>query len=557
MWKVDEEASRRFCLEAPQGGPEVRVIDTDQQAASNDRQGLTTDPTSRRPRVLCYVNHYYGPHPTFRGKSTTQTRDVRRQIVERTLAALRALDGDMDVRVCGIPGRALVPIDIPFDLSEPRHLVFETLVNMSRQQERYDYFINIEDDVEVPAETFRNILEFDREALINECLHPNRLERREGQVHCVDLEALPGWNFQEKTFRGRLLRTALNPHSAVLVLSREKLGYALRHVDPSFRGTVVGGLMASAYAHWHKPFVLWRTADEPEAHAVVHLDDWLPLGTPALRIADLDFTAILLSWKRAQNLPAIIAELSRIPEIREILVWNNDPERTLDLPGVNVVNAPANFRRLARYCLVPLAKHDHIWFQDDDLLVSAEQFHELLRHYQNDRARIVGCRGHNIRDGKYVYEDAYGEVDVVLGQTMMFHRGMLAAAFAALGELPPPTHDDIAFSLSCGRKHLAVNVEPLRDLGMSDDVALHRRPQHTATRQAAVERYTAWLARHPQPGRRIAQLEEELAQLREEHGALRGQYERLRNCASVRAVEQLKRFPLLHSAYMRAKKFLP
>lgn len=543
-------------LRWPCRGPEVRVNDADQQeGTSSDRQGLAT---SDRPRVLCYVNHYYGPPVTFRGKSTTQTKDVRRRVVERTLAALRALDGDVDVRVCvcGVPGRALVPIDVPFDMDDPRHLVFESLAHMSRQLERYDYFINLEDDIELPAETFRAILEFDREALINECLHPNRLERREGQLRCVDLEALPGWNFQERTFRGRLLRTALNPHSALLVLSREKLGYALRHVDLDFRGTVVGGLMASAYAYWHKPFLLWRTADEPEAHAVVHLDEWLPTGAPAPRIADLDFTAILLSWKRVHNLPAIVAELSRIPEIGEILVWNNDPERTLELPGVSVVNAPANFRCLARYCLVPLAKHDHIWFQDDDLLVSAEQFHELLRHYQADRRRIVGCRGRNIRDGEYVYEDVYGEVDIVLGQTMMFHRGMLAEAFAALGELPPPTEDDIAFSLSCGRKHLAVNVEPLRDLGMSDDVALHRQPQHAATQQAAVDLYTAWQARHPQSGPRIARLEAELAQLREGHVALREQHERLRNRASVRAMEQLKRLPLLHSSYMRAKKFL-
>jgi hypothetical protein len=203
------------------------------------------------PRVLCYVNHFYGSSPGFWGKSTSQTREVRRAAVLRTLAALQALEADVTIRVCGVPGQALVPLDVEFQLEDPRLLIYESLARMCGEREGFDYFINIEDDIEVPRATFRNVLDFDREAMVNECLHPNRLEHEV----CVDLRALPGWTLQERRFASHQLRPALNPHSALLVLSRAKLEYALRHVDLGFRGHVVGGPMASAYAHFHKPFI--------------------------------------------------------------------------------------------------------------------------------------------------------------------------------------------------------------------------------------------------------------------------------------------------------------
>lgn len=507
-------------------------------------------PLRALPRVLCYVNHFYGSSPGFGGKSTSQTREVRRAAVMRTLAALRALEAEVTIRVCGVAGQALVPLDVEFQLEDPRLLVYESLVRMCGEREGFDYFINIEDDIEVPRATFRNVLDFDREAMVNECLHPNRLEHEV----CVDLQALPGWTLQERRFASHQLRPALNPHSALLLLSRAKLEYALRHVDLGFRGHVVGGPMASAYAHFHKPFTLWRCADDPKFHSVVHLDDWLgPVPPPEAEA----FTAVLLSWKRYQNLPAIVASLERIPHIREILLWNNDPERTISIPGVTVFQAPRNFRCLPRYCLVPLASHDNIWFQDDDLLLEPAQFERVLAEYRQDRSRIYGCRGRNLRDGKYVTEDVYGDVDVVLGQTMMFHRSLLSRGLSTLGELPPPTiEDDIAFSLSVPGKHRAVNVEPLRDLGMSDDAALYRRPGHFEKRQAAVDRYLAYAAKPSPSAERIAALEAQCAALEAESRGAREELARLRGSASMRIVEQLRRAPLLYPGYLALKQLV-
>lgn len=507
------------------------------------------DCAARAPRVLCYVNHFFGASTAFTGRSTTARPEARRAVVERCLASIRSAIPQAEIRICGVPGKSLLPIDLAFDLEDPRHLVYASLDRMADQLEDYDWFVNLEDDIELRGETFRNAVEFERQSLPNECLLPNRMEERHAGLQCVDLQAIPGWSQQERRFLGRSFRVAVNPHSAILMLSQGQLRHALRHVDRKFRGYVIGGPMASAYAHFHRPLALYRCFDEPAFHSVLHLD---PYAGPLPDGGELEFTAVLLSWKRAHNLPAIVRRLRESEQVREILVWNNDPSVKLEVPGAAVIQAPRNFMCFARYALAPLARHDNLWFQDDDVLLLPAQFGTLASHYARDRSRIVGCRGRAIRDGRYVFEDVYGEVDVVLGQTMMFHRSLLRHAFDALGTLPPPLEDDIAFSLSCRRKHLAVNLEPIEDLGMCDAAALHRRPDHATRRQAAVERYRAHLAAHPSPdetSRRLQETERALAEVRARYAELAGS-------ATVRAANEVKRWPLLYPAYLRAKQAL-
>lgn len=520
------------------------------------------------PRVLCYVNHYYGPSPGFVGKSQTQSPRRRKAIVERTLAAVRAAIPQAEIHVCGVPDRSLVPVDLPFALEDPRQLVYASLNRMADEVDNYDWFLNLEDDIELLPGVFPNALAFEADSLPNECLLPNRLEGPSGAQECIDMRALPGWTTQQRMFRGHLLRVAVNPHSALMLLSRRKFAYALRHVDRAYRGSVVGGLMASAYAHFHKPLSLYRVYDEPLFHAVVHQD--VQQGT-VLPGFELDFTAILLSWQRRHNLPAVVDELRSIPQVREVLIWNNDPANPLEVPGANVVQAPRNFRCLPRYGLVPLARYDNIFFQDDDLLVHSHQFGALLTEYAKDQSRIYGLRGRNLRDGRYVFEDVWGDVDVVLGQSMMFHRKLLREAFATLGDLPPmDTCDDIAFSLSCRRKHRAVNAEPLDDQGMSDGASLHLQPGHAARRQEAVDKLLAWAAANPSESELREELEAErvraaaalapvrahAARLEAELAALQEQHAQLAGSLTVRAAGRVKRLPIVYDAYLKAKSLL-
>jgi hypothetical protein len=230
----------------------------------------------RRLRVLCYVNHFFGSHPTFRGKSTTETSDLRRAIVGRALSALSELDAELDVKVCGIEGHALVPLDLTFTPADSTHLVYESLAHMAgRVAEGYEYFLNIEDDIEVPPQTLSNAVEFDQGSLLNEVLHPLRIERRPEGPYLVDLAALPGFTVQQRTWHGLRLCQAINPHCGLMLLSRQKFAYALQFADLSSREVFLGGPMASAYAAIHRPLMLWRVIDDPTYHVVYHLDEWL------------------------------------------------------------------------------------------------------------------------------------------------------------------------------------------------------------------------------------------------------------------------------------------
>lgn len=230
--------------------------------------------------VLACVNHYFGPSTgSVVYRSSTQNPETRRNYVNNTVQALKELGrlpgvGAVEVKICGLNGKSLLPVGQDFSfLQDPRKLVYESLAEMARHVEEYDYFINIEDDIVLPAETFANVLEFDKEMLVNEILHPNRIEVLNGRKLPNDPSSRPRvWTFQEKQWRGHTLRVAVNPHAGVLILSREKLRYCLAHTDVRFRGEFLGDGMESAFAWFHRPFSLYRPYKNLDFHVVIHQD---------------------------------------------------------------------------------------------------------------------------------------------------------------------------------------------------------------------------------------------------------------------------------------------
>lgn len=201
-------------------------------------------------------------------------------------------------------------------------------------------------------------------------------------------------------------------------------------------------------------------------------------------------SAVLLSWKRQAALPGILESLRQWPRIGEVILWNNNPDVPIEMPEVTVINSPQNYLGLARYCAAPLARFDTIWFQDDDLLFQPQQLEQIYDAYDRDRSRIYGGRGRNIIDGRYRFDDVRGDCDIVLGQSMLFHRSLLANFFRVAAGLPRVAvdyGDDIIFSLSCGRRHFAVDVGHVKEDGWDDEVALWRRPDHFERRQDVVD----------------------------------------------------------------------
>jgi len=237
-------------------------------------------------RCLCLFIHYFNPEGGFGGRSKHQDPQLRRRFVQRALLALQALK-DFDVRVCGHGGGGLVPLDLDLSdrTSNPQFLVFEALQLLQEYREAYDYFLVIEDDILFSADVWHNVLRFD--ACYGEAsnqrwiFHPNRIEFRRGQApFCIDLAVLRKRLGQPIAFEGRQLQEHENPHSGLLLVNQAKLQIVANEVDPSFRGSVIGGPMASAFAHYHQPFQLFRCIDGLDFHTIQHIDpmDWTPLG---------------------------------------------------------------------------------------------------------------------------------------------------------------------------------------------------------------------------------------------------------------------------------------
>lgn len=203
-------------------------------------------------------------------------------------------------------------------------------------------------------------------------------------------------------------------------------------------------------------------------------------------------SAILLSYRREPNVRRIISILRRHPAIDEIIVWNNNRDVPFVEPGVKVINSAENFLCIARYAAALLARNDTIYFQDDDILVPPVALDAFLAEYAKDRGRIYGHRGKNLEGGAYGFTSVeYGEVDIILGQVMLFAKDLLAQVYGDILRLAPfERGDDIAFSLLCRRKHLAIRSE-VRRTGHDDESALWRQPGHFRKRQEMVDRVLA------------------------------------------------------------------
>ena len=228
------------------------------------------------PKILCYVNHYYNPQGRFDGKSSGEDAESRKNIVYDTLRALKQIE-NITIKICGIEGFALVDIDIQFNrLNDSRTLIFASLVEMTKHIDEYDYYINIEDDILINNNVMENIYQFDKHSSLTEVFLPNRLEKIGTHYYCIDTKVFPGWINTERQYNGNLLKVAINPHSGILILNNSKMKYCASNIDLSSYEKTIGGPMASSFAHFHKPFILFRSRNDIMFHYVTHLDNWAP-----------------------------------------------------------------------------------------------------------------------------------------------------------------------------------------------------------------------------------------------------------------------------------------
>ena len=206
-----------------------------------------------------------------------------------------------------------------------------------------------------------------------------------------------------------------------------------------------------------------------------------------------DISAVLLSWKRPENIRRIVPELLQENRFREIIIWNNNPEVQLafDDHRVRVLNRPdgENVGTWGRFLAAREANSEIIYTQDDDCVVG--NIRELCETFQADPSRVV----YSLKLGHLADVAAAlpgGQQGVLLGWGSVFRREWTEAFAAYLERFGEDEllhrKADRLFGPLLHRVHRPVPADVVDLPGASGPEALSVRPDHFALNAAAMQR---------------------------------------------------------------------
>ena len=152
-----------------------------------------------------------------------------------------------------------------------------------------------------------------------------------------------------------------------------------------------------------------------------------------------EVTAILLNWKREENVKKIIRSLNNQTVKPEIWIWdNNQDEHNFDFdpwPDVRFFS-PKNYRTAPRWLLATLALTPYILVMDDDLIITKNDFIEIALQESRKYGKIIGVEGREVitkgnqaiyQGGKYPFpKEGDVQTQIVLGKMMFLKREWLA-----------------------------------------------------------------------------------------------------------------------------------
>jgi hypothetical protein len=209
-------------------------------------------------------------------------------------------------------------------------------------------------------------------------------------------------------------------------------------------------------------------------------------------------TAILLNYKRPQNIKAIVDALRSQTVQVKIFLWNNNPEYSFkNIVDLEVVSSE-NLRCFPRWTLSSFAQTQYIFSLDDDLLPIDDdlikkccEIHKKIPEKYNP---IIGATGVILNDNlnyqkSLHYKIGHGKdvrVDIVKGQFMF----MGSAIFKHI----PLSHefifeDDIYVSSYSKFKYLPSIVSNSFVELANKEESLWKSPGHFERRNEAVKKY--------------------------------------------------------------------
>jgi hypothetical protein len=186
-----------------------------------------------------------------------------------------------------------------------------------------------------------------------------------------------------------------------------------------------------------------------------------------------DISLLINHWNRPDNVKRILEQQVGIADIAEIILFNNNKKSSFhcEHPKVRILNSNYDFGLRTRWIMGALATNDVLVFQDDDIMIGEVVFKAFLSSIRQDSARAYSLHGRNLGGmNEYNFQDAFGEVDIVLTRAACIHKRVIPHIlkaeyefYAAARRYPKPIEfpgDDIF--LSCcmsalyGKKHVAL-----------------------------------------------------------------------------------------------------
>lgn len=168
----------------------------------------------------------------------------------------------------------------------------------------------------------------------------------------------------------------------------------------------------------------------------------------------MSVAALLLNWKRPQNMPKVIESIRNQTVPIEIMLWNNSPK---PYPG-QTIHSTENFFCWPRWLMAGLTTTEYIFTLDDDLYLTdpkaIENCLSAIKEMPHDT--VFGIAGvilnAEISYWKSQHTGQPGRVDIVKGRFMFTRRKFVASI--PLGHEYSGKADDIFVSSRSTNKYI-------------------------------------------------------------------------------------------------------
>ena len=147
-------------------------------------------------------------------------------------------------------------------------------------------------------------------------------------------------------------------------------------------------------------------------------------------------TAILLNWKRPENIIKTIKSIRDQSIPIKICLWNNNPDDKTRYDVDIQIDSPNNFKCYPRWMMASLVETDYIFTLDDDLMLNDNNvIKDILTFYDsiNINTAIVGYTGVILNQDKDYWKSEHVtepknidiKVDIVKGRFMFMNKSLI------------------------------------------------------------------------------------------------------------------------------------